>query len=392
MFLRKGMGAVGVPLGEQRPSGGGLDAALCASYAVRARICGCLVDAWRMGFLNQEFRFSGAALLAAALGFAWGAPVAAAQTCTTQARMDAAMRSGLHDAALAIGAGVKAGDAAAVKAVSSASLVANFGATELLIRSTAEKLSGDTLQVSQVYLLDASARKANDATPADFACVLKDVAGAETDFSIAGLPPGTYGFAMVDGSGGPRPWLLSLLLEKDGGEWKMAGFYPKARAAAGHDGIWYWKQAREQMGNKQPLLSWLYYDEAASLLQPAPFVSTSNLDRLRQEQRESGPQELVNGLSSDSPLVVHGGNGTDYRLNSLQTESTDDGTALRLMLHVSDDAAASADAIRAHSEAAARALMKAHPELRSVYGTVFVFADGPGGNPPVVTLTASQLQ
>ena len=334
----------------------------------------------------------GFAVVSAVLCLFRGVPSQAAETCTTQARMDATTRSSLRDAALAIGAAVKAGDPAAVKAASGTDLAANFQATELLVRSTSEKLSGDTIQISQLYLLDASTRKAGDATPADFTCMLKDAPGAETDFSVAGLPAGTYGFAMVDGSGGPRPWLLSLLLEKQAGTWKMAGFYPKARTAAAHDGLWFWKAAREQTTAKQPLLSWLYYEQAAALLQPAPFVSSTNLDRLRQEQRESGPSELVNGLSAESPLTVHGGNGTDYRFNSLVTESTDDGKSLRLMLHVSDNPTATSDAITAHSEAAARALVRMHPELRSVYATVFVFADGPTGNPPVVTLTASQLQ
>ncbi len=329
--------------------------------------------------------WSAAALV---IGVSWSGR---AQTCVTQSRMDPALRNSLRDAGLAIGNAVKANDAATVKALSAPDLASSFGSTETLVRATSEKLAGDSIQISQVYSLDASALKPGSPS-ADFSCLLKDASSSETDFSISNLPPGAYAFVMAEFGGGARPWLLSMLLQREGGAWKMAGFYPKPRSAAGHDGLWFWKEARQQAVAKQGLLAWLYYEQAAALLQPAPFIATSNLEKLRGEQRESGPPELVNGISAESPLVVHGRGGVDYRFTSFATEATDDGTGLRLMLHVADNSAATADAIRAHSEAAARALVKAHPELRTAYSSTFVFADGPQGNPPVVTLTPSQLQ
>ncbi len=306
--------------------------------------------------------------------------------------MDAALRGSVQEAALSIGKAVKAGDAAAVKAASVADLASNFGATEVLVQATSAKLAGDELRVSQLYSLDASARKAGDSGSADFACMLKDTGAAETDFSINGLPAGLYAFAMVEASGGAQPWLLSLLLEKQSGGWKMAGFYPHVRTAAGHDGLWYWKTAREQGGEKQALLAWLDYEEADALLQPAPFVSSTNLEKLRAEQRQAGPADLVNGVSAESPYVVKGTGGAEYRFNSLTTQPSDDNKSLHLMLHLAEDPAATPEAVRAHGDAAARALVKAHPELKAAYATVFVFADGPQGNPPVVTLATSQLQ
>lgn len=301
------------------------------------------------------------------------------------------MRASLRDAGLTIGNAVKLGDPAAIKAVSASDLAGNFAATESLIRATTPKLTGDLVQVVQVYSLDASALKPGSAS-GDFNCMLKDVPGQETDFSISNLPPGAYGFVMVEASGGARPWLLSLLLQKEGSAWKMAGFYPRPRTAAGHDGLWFWKEARQEAAGKKALLAWLYYEQAAALLQPAPFVSSSNLDKLRGEQREAGPSALVNGLNPESPLIVPGAGNVEYRFTSLATEATDDGTGLRLILHVSDNPSASPEAIRAHSDAAARALVTTHPELRTAYASIFVFADGPQGNPPVVTLTPGQLQ
>src|SRR5579875_3299606 len=114
---------------------------------------------------------------------------------------------------------------------------------------------------------------------------------AETDFSIAGLPAGRFAFVMVEASG-PRPWLLSFLLEQQPGGWKMAGFYPHPRNAAGHDGGWYWTTARTDAKDGKEWLAWVLYGQADELLRPANFVSSTNLDRLRSELRSVTPPAL----------------------------------------------------------------------------------------------------
>jgi hypothetical protein len=313
------------------------------------------------------------------------------QTCTTQARMQPAVRQALADAALAIGSAVKAGDPATVKAATVPELAANFGSTEFLIRSTSQKLSGETLRVTQVYELDATARKAGDASSADFSCALKDTS-SETDFSISGLPPGDFGFAMVETSGGEHPWLLSLLLQREGSAWKMAGFYPKARSAAGHDGLWYWNAARQRAGAKEALLSWLYYSQAETLLQPAPFADSTNLDKLRNEQRGVAPPEIAGGLSAATPMVLKGAGGSEFKVISLGTETATDDKSLHLLMHVAGVAGADEAVLRGRGEGAARALVAAHPELKQAFGAVYVFTDLPQGNAPVVSLTMTQIQ
>ena len=73
--------------------------------------------------------------------------------------------------------------------------------------------------------------RGGDTSDADFSCPLMGTT-SETDFAIGGLPPGLYVFAMVEATG-DQPWLLSFLLQQDGGAWKLAGFYPQAT-----DGGW----------------------------------------------------------------------------------------------------------------------------------------------------------
>src|SRR6202044_3154796 len=97
----------------------------------------------------------------------------------------------------------------------------------------------------QVYLLDASnlAKTASGANPdAQFFCNLNKTVN-EAQFAIPQLPPGQYAFAMVRMESA-TPWRLSMLLRQQGGQWLLAGLYPKQLTAGGHDGLWYWQQAR----------------------------------------------------------------------------------------------------------------------------------------------------
>ncbi len=308
---------------------------------------------------------------------------AAAQVCTTQAKMAPAQRETLADAALALATAVQANDAAKVRASTVAEYAANFSGSEFLIRTTAAKITGETLRVTSVYLLDAGARAAGDNSEADFTCPLTATT-LEVDFSIPSLPPGVYGFAMVEASGGTQPWLLSFLLRQDGSVWKMAGFYSLARTAAGHDGLWYWNEARAAARAKQQWASWLLYNEAFTLLRPAGFIDSSHLDKLMAEQHGATPPELSNGVSKDAPLVVKGLSGEEFHFTGLSTDRSDDGTRVNVILHMHADTADAA-AARVRNEAAAAAFVKAHPEVRKDFQGVWVFAENDAQQPVAMT-------
>ncbi len=308
-----------------------------------------------------------------------------AQTCTTQARMSDSVRNDLSGAAMNLAQSIKDGNAARVQAMTIAEFASasSFAPTASVVQSTAPKLVGDTLRVTQVYQLDARGRKPGDTSEADFSCVLTGTT-AETDFSISGLPPGLYGFAMVEAEGN-RPWLLSFLLRQDSGVWKLAGFYPRARTAAGHDGIWYWTSARADVKAKEPWLAWVLYGVADVLLRPANFATSTNLDRMRAEQTAAAPPELINGLGPEMPLVIKSVNSkgvpTEYRFTSMVAEGSEDGSQLKLVLHLSADYLADPTAAKARNIAAASALLDAHKDLRQDFDSVWVFADSPGHEP-----------
>ena len=326
--------------------------------------------------------------IAVALLAAAGLP-SCAQTCTTQAMLQPALRDTLAGAAQTLGSAVKAGDTAALKAATTTDLASNFTSTEYLVRTISAKLTDDTLSVTQIYELDATARKAGDTSEAEFSCPLKG-STSETDFSVAALPPGRYAFAMVEAAGGAHPWLLSFLLQ-DAGGWKMAGFYPHPRSSAGHEGLWYWTAAREHVKAKQPWLAWLYFNQADELLRPASFVTSTQLDRLRTEQRVAAPSELADGPSSRTPLVVKTADGAELHFTSIGSDSATDDKSLHLVLHYAVDANADAATLRTRSEAAIKSLITAHPELRQGYSAVLVFGDIPQQNPSVLSLDMDKI-
>jgi hypothetical protein len=353
-------------------------------------------------------RREGLALAAGVLGFAALVPataVLAAQTCTTQAKMSSDTRYGMADAAMLLADEVKAGAVEKLKSAAIPEYGANFAAAGTLIGGTAGKLSGDALQVTQLYQLDARNRKPGETTDADFSCPLAGTPD-ETDFSISGLPPGLYGFAMVEATG-DRPWLLSFLLRQDEGAWKLAGFYSHARSAAGHDGLWFWTSARDAAKAKQLWLAWLRYGQADTLLRPATFASSTNLDKLRAEQRSAAPPELADGIGTATPLVVKAvanppapsapaatppAPPAEYRFTAISSEGSEDGKRLNLVLHLrADDGSAEAASQTARNRAAAVAFLNAHQELRQSFDGVIVIAEKAGSDAFVTEQRMSEI-
>ncbi len=317
--------------------------------------------------------------------------VAHAEICTTQSGLSQPDRNALAAAASSLAIKIQANDTAAIRAQTIAEFAKDFGSMQSLISATAPKIGGDTLSVDQVYLLDASDLKKNaDGSPADaqFFCSLNR-STMEADFLIPALPAGRYAFAMVNASTASTatPWRLSFLLRQEPspagqGSWQLAGFYPKPLTAAGHDGLWYWIQARELAKQKQPWNAWLYYQAATMLLRPADFVLSTHLDKLHTEASAAAPPALSDGISVDAPLVVKGANGTEYHFTSLTVDDSLGQPALDLSLHLHlDQPAADPAAARKLNSDAMSALLAAYPELRKPFHGVWVFADATGKGP-----------
>ncbi len=309
--------------------------------------------------------------------------VVRAETCVTQSAMTATERDALATTARNLAAKVQAGDASALRAATVPEYAKDFGGIGNVVASTAPKLKGGTLTVEQVYVLDASQlkRAADGSTPdAQFFCSLNHSI-AEADFLIPGLLPGRYGFAIVDVTGVPAPWRLSFLLRQDPGGWAMAGFYPKPLTAAGHDGLWYWTQARTMAARKEHWNAWLYYQQAESLLRPTEFIQSTHLEKLHTEEAATTPTPVSDGVGPDNPLVVKGADGTEYRFTGLGVDDSLGKEKVDILAHLKVDQIGDPAAARKRNSDAMVALLAAYPEMRKPFHGVWMFAEEAGKNP-----------
>jgi hypothetical protein len=240
-------------------------------------------------------------------------------------------------------------------------------------------------------VLDASNLKRNpdgSALNAQFFCSLNRTT-MEAEFDIPALPPGRYAFVIVNmvpppGPNSAAPWRLSFLMRQEPpgqGSWLLAGFYPRAMTAAGHDGLWYWIQARQMARDKQSWNAWLYYREAQKLLQPADFVLSTHLDKLHNEAGTAAPPALSDGISVDTPLVVKGADGAEFHFTSLDADDSQSSSSLDLTVHFRADPLPDPAAARKRNDSAASALLAAYPELRKPFHTVRVISEAQGQNP-----------
>ena len=322
-----------------------------------------------------------------------GAAVALGETCTTQSAMTPAERDGLAAAARGMAEKVLANDAAGLRALTIEEYAKDFTAIQNAVGSASAKVKGATIVVEQVYLLDASDLKpAADGTApnAQFLCTLNKSI-AEVDFSIPGLPPGKYGFAIVEARGIAAPWRLSFLMRQEAGQWKMGGFYPRAMTAAGHNGLWYWTEARRMVKSNDRWNAWLYYKQAETLLNPTDLIQSTHLEKLHNEQASAAPPAASEGVSPQAPLVVKGPDGAEYHFtglgvdDSLAQDKVD--VAARLKVEQIGDPAAA----RKRNIDAMNALVAAYPELRKGFHGVWVFAEAPGQNPYATELAMNDI-
>ena len=198
-----------------------------------------------------------ATLLALAL---FACPILHAETCTTQSALDQPDRDGLADSARTYAELVQSNNTTLLKTISIAEVAKDFNGLQYLVASTAPKLAGGVIIVEQVYLLDATGlkRNADGSAPTRSSSAPSIAPPWKRSSPSQRCLPAMYGFAMVTiapppGATKPAPWRLSFLMRQEQGKWQLAGFYPKPLTAAGHDGLWYWTQARQFAAEKAAL-------------------------------------------------------------------------------------------------------------------------------------------
>lgn len=303
-----------------------------------------------------------------------------------QAEMTPANRSLYEQAARSIADQIQTGNVAAVRANTIAPVAAQFDPLAATIQQTAPQIQKATLTVEALYNLNA-ADLAPGSPQAQFFCGASNSARVIT-FTIPHLPRGNYVFALLHATGVDQPQQISLILENDpagSAQWKLAGLFVRPLTMEGHDGLWFWKQARGYASRSENWNAYFYYQQAELLLDPTNFLSSPNLEKLQKEMQAVRPADLP----SEKPLVLNV-DGRNLDVTGVRTASFQG----RLDLVVDYKAVGVSDPVATRTQIVGvmKALLQRHPGLRAGFHGLWVYAYNSNGQPFAIELPMNQIQ
>jgi hypothetical protein len=283
--------------------------------------------------------------------------------------MTPAQRDSLANAARAMAMQIRGGDVESLRANTIPAVAADFNGITDSITHLKPLIQQATFTVDTLYILDASTDPAGEQRT-DFYCGSPVVV-----LNFVDLPPGAYALAVLHATGVPQPHQISIILSKTAdNRWMLAGLFFKPMTEAGHDGLWYWVSARKFAQTPSSWAAWLYYRQAAFLLDPLDMMSSPNLQKLQHESDDVHP----NGLPITSPLILNAP-GEVFTVTSIDT-TTEFGGALDLEVHYTPNetqAAQLRDPPLARKQVTdiMLALLSRHPDLRQAFHGLWVRAD-----------------
>jgi hypothetical protein len=303
--------------------------------------------------------------------------------CTTQASLQPADREAVLAAGNAVADAVSAQNFDLLQASLLPSVIGDWDGIRAVAQSAAPLLKGGKLYWGDGYLLDATDLKSPEDT--QFFCTNADSAVTVT-IALRSLPAGRYALLIGDYEGAPLSGQLALILGTDpaaGGKWKLGGMFAREGALDGHDGIWYWRHARELAGKKSNWSAWFSYDAARWLLLPVDFLSSPHLEKLNKEQSQVGANPF-DSLPLTVTLTVAGAAAPDSAGSAPRSSKI---TAIHLdtTLHTPDlalvyEGAGLTDPVASRAEAISvmSAFLKLHPELRENFHGLWAYAEKDG--------------
>jgi hypothetical protein len=311
--------------------------------------------------------------------------MASAVTCTTQSQMTEAQRAVYVQSAQGLAAEIQSGNVSAVKASTIPSVAAQFDSIAGTIQSISPSIQGAALAIQSIYSLRATDLKSPQDT--QFFC---SVPGSQLliNISIPQLPAGDYAFAVVYATGVRQPQQIAMILENDptgSTQWKLAGIFVRPLSAAGHDGVWYWTQARAYATKRQQWNAYFYYQTAAYLLSPVDFISSPNLDKLQKEMSGVRPDSLPDGQSMKIEA-----SGQTFEITNIRTDASLGGLDLVVNYKASD--VSDPVATRSRNLEVMKALLRQHPELREAFHGLWVYASAENQKPFAIELPMNQIQ
>jgi len=304
-----------------------------------------------------------------------------AATCTMQAELSAQDRDALAAASGRITQAILSQDLVSLKADLLPSEASAWEGISGAAGQAQSLTQGGQIQIQSVYLLDA----ANQTAPADTEFFCSNSSGSLTiTVNMRNLPPGRFAVILAVATGSPLGGQLGLVLAWDSSSsaWRLAGLTVRQGVFDGHDGVWYWKRARE-LAKADPWSAWYSYDAARYLLLPVDFISSPNLDKLSQEQAQ-----IASSPQSAFPLTIPDG---DRRWKI-------EGVRLDASLHEPDlgvayDSTGVTDpaALRTEAIAVLSAFLKAQPGIRANFHGLWAYSVKNGSRNPIMELPMAKI-
>ncbi len=306
--------------------------------------------------------------------------VSFATSCTTQSEMTSQDRDALASAGQRFAVALVQQDLGTLQAALLPAVAAQWEGIRGAIEQGAPLVKGGQVQMRSLYLLDASSQTA----PADaqFFCT-NSTASMTVTISMRQLPPGKYALVLADAAGAPLAGQMGLILGWDANAWKLGGVFMRAGMLGGHDGVWYWQQARQLATSNASWAAYYSYEAARYLLIPVDFLSSPNLEKLDQEQ-----SQLTGSPAQAFPYTVTVGDRT-WKIDGMRFDP-----ALREAdLGVTYESAGVTDLAAQRTEAIAvlGALLKAQPGLRQSFHGMWAYASVGGSITPVMELPMGQI-
>ena len=275
------------------------------------------------------------------------------QTCFTSDDMDAATRSALQAAASRYFDRVAHGDTASLKQNSIPSVANSFAAIENTIKENQANLAGAHAAPRAPFLL-----KAEGSAPlpkAEFLC-------------------GRLGVVTLDVTTQKTPYTLSFVLQQQGTDWKVGGFFLRATQIAGHDSNWFLDRARAFKAKRQTHNAWLYFVQGIDLAVAVPFMYTQLTDKLYDEGQSVKPSDFpVDGSTAD--LTAPG--GKTYKLTAIFPLTV--GQDLDLVVRYQTADVSNTGQTFQENMAVMKALVLKFPELRDAFEGIVARGVEPSG-------------
>lgn len=317
------------------------------------------------------------AVAVVALGLLPG--VASAVSCVSSSELSASDRASLSAAASHLTQAVFNQDYTTLQAALLPAEADAWQGMHTAVEQSGELLRNGRPKLRSLYLLDSTSMAA--AADTQFFCSNQNGSMTVT-MNMQALPPGRYAVLLADADGAPLAGQLGMILAWDGSAWKLGGLSLRQGAFSGHDGVWYWSHARS-LAAVDGWSGWYLYEAARAMLLPVDFISSPNLEKLRQEQAQ-----IPNSPQAAFPYTIQDGE-RNWKINSVFFDSSLREPDLAVVYEstgVTDPAA-----LRTEATTVLSAFLKAQPGLRQNFHGLWAVASNKGKQTPVMALEMKQI-